>query len=295
MVVEGGIKIVDNLITRYSPNRFDSVSAILNGTTNYILTRMTNDGIEFEQALLEAQKEGYAEPNPQSDIDGKDAAYKIAILASLAFRNGWVNPDEVSTKGVSSLEISDFEYAKEMGYVIKLIAYAQRNEGALDLWVSPTLVHKGHPLASVNGVTNGVLLSGNPVGQIKLEGLGAGPKPTSASILSDVLKAVQNGKPLQINLEDALIINPSDSIGRNYIRMTVLDKPGTTSAITKVLGDNQINIDEIRQLEEAIHADLADTVVLTGFSAQGQIEKAITEISSLDVCRKVSSVMRVIK
>ena len=293
--VAGGIQIVDNLITRYSPNRFDSVSAILNGTTNYILTRMTNDGIEFEQALLEAQKEGYAEPNPQSDIDGKDAAYKIAILASLAFRNGWVNPDEVSTKGVSSLEISDFEYAKEMGYVIKLIAYAQRNEGALDLWVSPTLVHKGHPLASVNGVTNGVLLSGNPVGQIKLEGLGAGPKPTSASILSDVLKAVQNGKPLQINLEDALIINPSDSIGRNYIRMTVLDKPGTTSAITKVLGDNQINIDEIRQLEEAIHADLADTVVLTGFSAQGQIEKAITEISSLDVCRKVSSVMRVIK
>ncbi|OGE01020.1 hypothetical protein A3J17_03460 [Candidatus Curtissbacteria bacterium RIFCSPLOWO2_02_FULL_40_11] len=293
--VAGGIQVVDNLTGRYGLNHFYAISAILNATSNYVLSRMTSAGAESEQALLEAQEKGYAEPNSENDLNGKDAAYKIAILVSLAFREGWVNPDNIFTKGIDSLELSDFEYALEMGYVIKLIADAQRTEGSLDVWVSPTLVHKNHPLASVNGVTNGILLSGNPIGQIKLEGLGAGSEPTSASVLSDIMRAAQDGTPLNINLDSAQVMEPGESVGRNYIRMTVLDRPGVTAEITKIIGDNRINIDEIRQLESATDGTLANTVFLTGFSGQGSLHRAIREISDLDVCQKINSVMRVMR
>lgn len=298
--VAGGIRIVDNLVNSYAFDRFNSLSGILNGTTNYILSKMADEGVDFETALVEAQHLGYAEPDPTNDIEGRDAAYKISILASLAFREGWVNPERVFSKGINTLEVSDFKYASYMGYVIKLVANAQKTDAGLDIWVSPTLVprehrdYANHPLGEVNGVLNSLLMSSEPTNVTEIRGLGAGPKPTSASILSDLNRLIRNGQSLVVNLDQANIVEASNSVGQNYIRLTVSDEPGVLGKLGNVFGDHKINIAEVNQRDEAVGEGLADFVITTAPARQGQLNYALDEVSKLSLCKRVSTVMRVL-
>ena len=180
--VGGGIPIIGPLVRDLAGNRITGVNAVINGTTNYMLTRMTQEGASYESALSEAQRSGYAEPDPSDDVDGRDAAYKLAILSTLAFRCTIREPD-VYREGIRQLDAADFAYARELGYVIKLLAASRLHEGAVQARVHPAFLHEQHPLAKVDGVYNAVELEGDLVGWAMFQGPGAGASPTTSAII----------------------------------------------------------------------------------------------------------------
>lgn len=298
--VAGGIQIIDNLQERYLPNKFTVLLGIVNGTTNYILTQMTEKKLEFGLCLEEAKKLGYAEPDPTNDIKGFDSAYKLAVLSSLAFRKGWVDPENIHTEGITKVTQVDIKYASELGYVIKLIAQAKLENGKIEAWVAPTLIPKNHLLADINNSFNGLYLLGDPIGEIKLQGRGAGPGPTTASIWSDIFKAaehVRNGtKPKLVDNTAFVQLRPFEkTINRQYIRMTVTDKPGALGRISTILGEKNISINAIEQPESAKRDGLAEVVILTDPSEEGNLDQAIRELSKTEVVSNINSVLKVIK
>lgn len=229
--VGGGIQIIDNLISRYTPNRFRSISGILNGTTNFILTEMAKEGMGFDEALRLAQTGGLAEQDPTNDIEGHDAAYKLAILASLAFRRGWVDPSKIYREGIARIHLRDFRNAEDMGYSIKLIAACSDTERGIEAWVAPVLLPINHPLANINGALNGILLQGEPIGDVQLVGLGAGGKPTAASVWSDILKASHHLQrdivPQDSSFQGEAEVVPFDECTHSaYVRLTASFLPG---------------------------------------------------------------------
>lgn len=296
--VAGAIPIVGALRETLSTNTFVSVEGIVNGTTNYILTRMS-EGIPYEIALAEAQREGYAEPDPTNDVMGNDSAYKIAILSTLAFKT-YVDPTDVHKQGITELEQADFTYAQRLGYVIKLIASGRLVNNELEVWVGPTMVPKDHALASVNGATNGIFLQGEPIKGLKLEGEGAGAEPTVASINSDLNKALfhlrQGTLPPAPVLDSGLQIRPFEkSHGHYAVRMRVLDVPGTLHAITGITTKYSVNIDEVLQEESSKfqngHAEMMLTLNPT---ERGALEKALEEIRALEGCFSIGPVLHVL-
>ncbi len=295
--VGGGIPIISPLKRDFSANEVASLRAIINGTTNYILTRMSREEIDFGSALAQAQELGYAESDPANDIEGHDAAYKLAILASLAFHTH-VRPQDVYREGITRLNSRDFRYARELGYVIKLLAVARRDEGALQVRVHPALLPEAELLAKVDGVLNAVQVEGDLTGRVLFQGAGAGAQPTASAIMADVLDAarsiVQGNRPAPWRYTGDMTVKPvSELISRYYIRMEVSDRPGVLAGIARCLGDNAVSIASVIQKETDEAAQTAELVIMTHAGQEAAVQAAIGQINGLAGVRQVGNLLRV--
>jgi len=294
----GGIPLIVPFEQSLSANDVSAIYAILNGTTNYILTRMSRDGLDFAVALRRAQELGYAEAEPVNDIEGMDAAYKLAILAGLAF-HARVNPQEIYREGVSHLEARDFCYAKEFGYAIKLLAIAKQEEGVLDVRVHPVFIPEDSQLAKVDGVYNAVQVEGDLIGRVIFYGEGAGASPTASAVMADVLAEArsiccQEKEFSQRLIIRDLVVKPVAEIEAcYYLRLSAADRAGVLAQISLVLGDNAISIASVVQKESDPATKSAEIVVMTHPAREKALRKAIGELERLDVVRKISNFIRV--
>lgn len=296
--VGGGIPIIAPLRRDLLANEIASIAAIINGTSNYILTKMAQEGAEFSEALKEAQSLGYAEPDPTNDVEGYDAAYKLAILASLGFR-ARVAPGDIHTEGITRLSPKDFQYASELGYVIKLLAIADRLEGGILARVAPALLPQSAPLAKVDGVFNAVQVTGDLTGTVLFQGQGAGADPTTSAVVADLLDLAHSvvlGKRERTywDPEGAIPVLPlSELETRYYVRVTVRDRPGVLGQIAQVLGRRDVSIAAVTQKEADEDANTAELVIMSHMAKEAAMQSALQEIRSLDVVSHVSSVIRV--
>lgn len=296
--VGGGIPIVSPLKRDLAANEITSVRAIINGTTNYILTRMAKEGVDFGEALQQAQDLGYAEPDPTADIEAFDPVFKIAILGSLAFRM-YVGPDDVYREGVANLHASDFEHAEELGYVIKLLAVAKRGpNGGVQARVHPTLLRREELLASVDGVLNAVQVEGDLVGRVLFQGPGAGSKPTTSAVMADILDAARcvryGERPVTQVISSGVSLQPmSELVSRFYLRLEVSDRPGVLAVIARSLGDHEVSIASVIQKATNEAAETAEIVIMTHEAREASLQASVKQISGLPEVRQVASLIRV--
>ena len=296
--VGGGVPIVAALREDLAANRITSIRAIINGTTNYILTEMAAGGLSFASALQQAQALGYAEPDPDDDIEGVDAAYKLAILASLAFQTT-VRPEDIHREGISRLAPQDFRYARELGYTIKLLAIAKEEGAAVQARVHPALVPRQSLLAQVSGVYNAVQIEGDLAGQLVLYGRGAGAEPTSSAVMADVIHlardralGIPNRPEPPPNGERPLM--PFDDLKtRHYFRMAVADRPGVLAQIARLFGEHEISIASFIQQETDEDAQIAEIVIMTHAAQERAVQTALSFIGQLAAVRDVGAVVRV--
>lgn len=297
--VGGGIPIIDPLKHSLIANRIDSIMGIVNGTTNYMLSRMDEDGLDYDTALKEAQERGFAEADPTADVDGLDAAAKIAILASIAF-NSRVTMDQVYTEGIRRISPVDLAMAHDSGYVVKLVAHARRTEKGIDVRVHPTMIPESHQLATVNGVFNAIFVEGDAVGQTMFFGEGAGAGPAASAVMGDVLEVarhVQMGiKPIVgCTCTDKLPLISMDELHtKYYIRFVVADRPGVLAAAADIFSRNDVSVRTVTQRGNAAREDV-DLVFVTHTAEEHSVRKAIEEILTLEgvVTGGAPSVIRV--
>ncbi len=296
--VGGGIPIIAPLKRDLLANEILGLRAIINGTTNYVLTAMSRKGQSFAEALAEARDLGYAEPDATNDIEGFDAAYKLAILASLAFHTD-IRPADVYREGITRLTARDFTYAAQLGYAIKLLAIARRVDGAVEARVHPALVPLDEPLAKVDGVLNAVQVEGDLLGQVLFEGRGAGSLPTTSAVVADVLDAaisVVSGirEPSAWRHEAPTRVVPmGDVVTRYYFRITVADRPGVLAQIARVLGDRHISIASVIQKEADERAQTAELVIMTHLAREDAVQDALRQLATLEVVPGIGSMIRV--
>jgi homoserine dehydrogenase len=287
--VAGGIPIIANIGQCLSANQIESLHGILNGTSNFILSKMHEEGSAYQEVVAEAQRLGYAEADPAMDVDGSDAAQKLAILAHLAF-GARVHWKDIPRAGIDTLDIADVRYAQEMGFRIKLLAVAELRDDGLQLHVSPTLVRKGRPLAEVGGPFNAISVVGDAVGDLLFYGPGAGQMPTASAVVADIIDtAVGRTKitfrSLELWSNRSARVNPADYAtvrGRFYLRVNVEDHPGVLSQITSVLGAQEISIASVLQHEIETDGDPVPLVIMTHETTEGAAAKACQKIDALD-------------
>ena len=303
--VGGGIPIIEPLKQSLGSNRIERVSGIINGTTNYILSRMADEGADYHAVLKEAQELGYAEADPAADVDGHDAADKIAILAGLAF-GGPIERSAVPTTGISNLQGRDVDYATQLGYGVKLLAVAERLEsdgdpiGSLPLGVrvQPTLVPKNHPLAGVNGVNNAILVEGDPIGRVMFYGPGAGSGPTASAVVADILNiaGIRQLSSSDGGLDPLLaasswrschLVDSSRIRQRNYVRFNTEDTPGVIGRIGSCFGEQGVSIQSIVQFDACDEG--AEIVVITHEVGNGAMQNALQAIASLPGVRSLAA------
>ncbi len=296
--VGGGIPVVGPFRLDLLANNLQQITAIINGTTNYILSRMSREGVDFQVALREAQALGYAEPDPRNDVEGIDAAYKLAILATLGFHVR-VRPEDVFTEGVTRLTANDFRYARELGYTIKLLAIAKQTDGEIEVRVHPTFVPLAFTLASVDGVFNAVHIVGDLVGPVMFYGRGAGPGPTSSAVVADIIDLAQRLRAgmatrALVPLDPTRRLRPVDQFETRYfLRLHVINRPGVFAQITRVLGEAEISIASVIQKEEPEAGQIAEVVLTTYKATEASMRKALQAMAALPVVHEVSSVIRV--
>lgn len=291
--VGGGIPIIRPMKQCLAANEITKIMGILNGTTNYILTQMTEKNKSFEEALREAQEEGYAESDPAADINGSDAARKLAILSSIAF-NSRITPEQVYTEGIDSVNLIDINYAKELGYRIKLVAIGKRHGKEVEVSVTPVLLKERHPLANVSGAFNAILVEGNAVGRVMFYGQGAGKMPTASAVVADIMDVVRarSGNNIYCTCYDELkIMDPGLSTARFYLRLRVTDKPGVLSKISGAMGENQISLSQVFQKNTMDHT--AEIVMVTYEVPFENLQNALQEIRAYRQVEEISSVIRV--
>lgn len=295
--VGGGIPIIEPLKQSLGGNRINRVSGIINGTTNYILTRMADEGAAYADVLAEAQRLGYAEADPAADVDGLDAADKIAILSTLAFGGG-VDRQSIPTEGISRLQGEDVDYARQLGYGVKLLAVAERMATSdttadpvpLSLRVQPTLVPSHHPLAGVHGVNNAILVEGDPIGQVMFFGPGAGAGPTASAVVADILNiaGIRQASGADGRLDPLLaagswrrcsLVDPGRVRQRHYVRFNTQDAPGVIGRIGGCFGDRDISIQSIVQFNASSAG--AEIVVITHEVDQRSMDDALVAIRAL--------------
>ncbi len=296
--VGGGIPIIGPLKHSLIANEVESVMGIVNGTTNYMLTRMAEDGLSYEEALKEAQEKGFAEANPSADVDGFDAAAKIAILSSIAF-NTRITMDDVYTKGITSITPTDLEAAREMGYAVKLLAIGHRTDSGIDVRVHPTMIPFKHQLAHVDGVFNAIYVVGDFVGETMFFGEGAGSGAAASAVMGDVLDLARR---LQMNVQpivgctctDSLSIRTIDTLSmKYYIRFTVADVPGVLAKMSKIFADNNVSIHSMTQRGKADRSNV-DVVYVTHTARESDIQASLDSISELtDICAAAPSLIRI--
>lgn len=300
--VGGGIPVIQPLKQSLSVNRIHTVTGIVNGTTNYILTRMQTEGSNFNDVLADAQRLGYAEADPTADVDGLDAADKIAILASLGF-GGRINLQDVYTEGIRQVSKTDIAYAEKLGFVIKLLAIAKRDtpSSPLSVRVHPTLVPQAHPLASINGVYNAILVEGEPIGQVMFFGPGAGAGATASAVTSDILNlvavlktntAVANPLLTCGHQEYCQIAPMAELITRFYARFLTNDQPGVIGKLGTCFGNYGVSLESI--VQTGFQGELAEIVVVTHDVREGNFRQALGEIQNLSAIESIPSLLRVL-
>ncbi len=284
--VGGGIPIIDPMKHSLIANQIDSVMGIVNGTTNYMLTRMAEDGLDYDAALKEAQEKGFAEANPTADVDGFDAAAKIAILASIAF-NSRVTMDQVPTEGIRGITPVDLATAAEMGYCIKLLAIANRTDKGVDVRVHPTMLPVAHPLATVNGVFNAIYVVGDAVGETMFFGEGAGAGPAASAVMGDVLEVsrhIQAGiKPLVgCTCTDHLPLMPMEDLHtKYYLHFIVEDRSGVLAATAQVFAAHGVSVYSV--VQRAIrHDGGVDLVYITHIAQEKNIRAVLDDLQKLE-------------
>ncbi|KOY64841.1 homoserine dehydrogenase [Clostridium sporogenes] len=290
--VAGGIPVINSINESLTANKIEEIVGIINGTTNYILTKMTLEGMSFEEALKEAQQKGYAEADPTSDVEGYDAVYKLAILTTLAFETN-VDVGDIYVEGITKIKAKDIEYAKELGYVIKLLAIVKEVNEKLELRVHPTMIPSIHPLANVNDSFNSIFIKGNAVGDLMLYGRGAGELPTGSAVVGDIISVVRNEGVPQIDKNyNNKEVAPVESIkSQYYLRISVKEKPGVLAKITAILGENKVSI--LSFIQKPKKGDFVSIVLVTYDTLEGNINKSIEEIKHLEVVDKIKSVIRI--
>lgn len=298
--VAGGIPIIMPIVQSLAGNKISKIAGILNGTTNYILTKMEEEGSDFEFVLKEAQNLGYAESDPVGDIQGFDAAYKIAILSSIAF-NKRINIDDIYKEGINNISPEDIKHANDFGYKIKLIAMAQDCGEALDVRVHPMLVPKKHPLSSINDVLNAIVVEGDAVGRVMFSGPGAGEFPTASSVAGDVLSIAgemeKTGYPLPImrckhDDTNAKILDIMETKNKYYINVQTENSPGVIGDLGTICGQHGINLHSIIQ-QGVVEDNTARIVLLTETACEKNIQAAIKEISERPTVRAIKNLIRV--
>jgi len=292
--VGGGIPLVRPLKESLTAERLTSIIGIVNGTTNYVLTRMSEDGMSFAEALGEAQRLGYAEADPTADVDGHDAAAKCAILASIAF-NARVVAGDVYREGIGRVTTEDIEFARRLGYVVKLLAIAELHEERVAARVHPAMIPSEHPLAAVRDAFNGVFVEGPNVGELMFYGRGAGGEPTATAVVGDLVTVARNllagarGVGCTCFLERT--VRPmSEMEGQYYILLRVEDRPGVLAEIASVFGRNDVSIKSVWQ--EGTGAD-AQLVFITHRAREGLFQQAMTELGGVRAVEEVRSILRV--
>jgi homoserine dehydrogenase len=305
--VAGGIPVIQTLKQSLGANRIQTVTGIVNGTTNYILTRMQTEGADFAQVLADAQELGYAEADPSADVDGFDAADKIAILASLAF-GGRIKLSDIYCEGIRQVSAADIAYAEKLGFVIKLLAIAHRDttknsdSELLSIRVHPTFVPKTHPLATINGVYNAILIEGEPLGQVMFYGRGAGAGPTASAVVSDIMNIAAILQTETVPIPHPLLscthqhycqIAPlNELVSRFYARFLTKDHPGVIGKLGTCFGQHQVSLESV--VQTGIHGDLAEIVVVTHDVTEGNFQLAIDEISQMESIYRIASKLRVL-
>ncbi|MCC5464399.1 homoserine dehydrogenase [Pelosinus baikalensis] len=294
--VAGGIPIIRPLKQCLAANKISEVMGIINGTTNYMLTKMANEGLDFNSVLSEAQAKGYAEADPTADVGGFDAARKIAILASIAFGSR-VSIDDVYIEGITTISTEDITYAKELGYVIKLLAIAKDDERGIDVRVHPAFIPAKHPLASVHDVFNAIYIKGDAVGETMFYGRGAGGMPTASAVVSDIIDVARNithnanSRILCTCFSQKSFCPVQNTESPYYIRLLVADKPGVLAAIAGAFGAQQVSLHSVIQKRKVNNS--SELVLITYQVSDANLRLAINTISGMSVVNKVSNVIRV--
>ncbi|MGH7919280.1 MAG: homoserine dehydrogenase [Candidatus Dormibacteraceae bacterium] len=296
--VGGGIPLVGTFKVDLVSNRLWRVTAIINGTTNYMLTGMAQDGLTFEEALAQARREGYAEADPSEDIEGYDAASKIAIMGSIAF-GARVHPKDVYREGITGVRLVDFRYARDLGYTIKLVARTERSDRGIEIWVHPCLVPLGHPLAQVAGVQNAVFIDGDLVGEVALQGPGAGARPTASAVIADLLDLSRRVRSGAIDrhpfrFEEQPLLPMGEVATRAYLRCTLRDEPGVLAEVARVFGEEGVSISSAIQQDAAAGDGSAEFVVTTHRAPEAALQRTRRRAGSLPQVRGVSSFLRIL-
>ncbi len=297
--VGGGIPIIAALRDGFIANRIESIFGIVNGTTNYILTKMTKEDVKYHDALAEAQKMGYAEKDPTMDVEGIDSSHKLAILARIGFGIDF-DYQSIYHEGISTVDLSDIWYAYELGYTLKLLAIAKKVENTIELRVHPTLLPHDHPLSSVQGVFNAICINGSAVGETMLYGRGAGEMPTASAVVADIVDVglgragvtFHAMKTFSGRCERVPIADIQHIKTRYYLRFSVVDKPGVLAKISGILGNYGISIASVIQHKAKENGDVP-LVMMTHLAEEGNLQKALTEIKRLEVIKDHTKLLRV--
>lgn len=295
--VGGGIPIIRPLNASLTPERVDGITGILNGTTNYILTKMFEDNMDFDEALAKATELGYAEADPTADVEGLDAGRKAAILASIAFHSRVVFKD-VYTEGITKISSRDIAYAKEFGNVIKLLGVAHNIEDGIEVGVYPMMISQNHPLASVRDSFNAVFVHGDAVGDVMFYGRGAGEFPTASAVVGDVIDVVRDtqyhctGRISCTCYRTTPVKNFKNVKNKFFLRMQVENKPGVLASIAMVFGVHKVSITKVMQKEQCENADVAELVIVTEAVKESQMLDSLEHLKDMETIREVSSVIR---
>ena len=294
--VAGAIPIIRSLKQSLAGSMITEVAGIVNGTTNYILTKMSEVGMDYEEALALAMEKGYAEADPTADVEGHDAGRKIAIMASIAF-NSRVTFSQVYTEGITKITAKDISYAKEFGYVVKLLGIAKKDEDGVEVKVHPMLVPEDHPLATVRNSFNAVFVHGEACDDAMFMGRGAGELPTASAVMGDVIDVMGNlvhnccGRMGCTCYKTLPVKKAEDTRSRYFMRIQVTDRPGALANIAGVLGNNQVSIAQVYQ-KKSLNG-VAELVVITDLVREKNFNDSLTVIRGMDVLQDVSSVIRV--
>ncbi|MED4585533.1 homoserine dehydrogenase [Brevibacillus choshinensis] len=295
--VAGGIPILRALVEGFSSDRITKMMGIVNGTTNYIMSKMSQEGAEYADVLKEAQELGYAEANPTSDVEGFDAARKMAILATLGFRVP-MKLEDVDVKGISSVSKEDIAYGKQLGYEVKLLGLARRDDEAIEVSVQPTMIPKTHPLASVNGVFNAVYVHGEAVGETMFYGPGAGELPTATAVVSDLVTVVKNrklgvnGRGMVAPYKEKILKDDTQKLSKYFLRIVVADKRGVLAQITQLLADKNISLEQVIQQPYNNNGE-AEIIMITHLSSKSDMDGVLSYMETMDIVTKVKSCYRV--
>ncbi|MCS7458709.1 homoserine dehydrogenase [Paenibacillus doosanensis] len=295
--VAGGIPIIRTLVEGFSSDRITKIMGIVNGTTNYILTKMSQEGAAYADVLKEAQELGYAEADPTSDVEGFDAARKMTILGTLGFHAN-VALSDVSVSGISQVSKEDIAYGKRLGYEVKLLGIAERQDDHISISVQPTMVKQSHPLASVNGVFNAVYVYGEAVGETMFYGPGAGEMPTATSIVADLVAVVRNlklginGKRGYTPYKEKKLKTDEQISSKNFILLHVEDKAGVLAQITQVFAEHEVSLESVLQHPNKLNPK-AEIIIITHDANQASMKNVLKAFETMDVVHSIKSVYRV--
>lgn len=298
--VAGGIPIIQSINESLTANKIEQLYGIINGTTNFILSKMELEGSNFDEVLKEAQEKGYAEADPTSDIEGFDAQYKLAILSSLAFGTK-IDMDKVYREGITKVSSLDMEYAKSLGMVIKLLAIVKEKNGKLELRVHPTMIPETHPLANVYDSFNAVFIKGNAVGDLMFYGRGAGDLPTGSAVVADIISIVRDDvstENTRANVKNELwkkeLKDISEIESRYYIRLSVEDQPGVLADLTAILGYNKVSLRSVMQKGKKRAEDGGVILVLTTHHTQeADIRASLETIKKIEAVKSIDNLIRI--